>query len=78
MPKLVGTAREYVLSVLREHQDREIAAVELHEMQPEPDHFSKENIFNLMPRLERDGLVCRTSEGRYAWWAITEAGLKNP
>lgn len=75
MPKQVGTAREYVLSVLREHHDREIAATELHELQPQPAKFTKENLFNLMPRLEREGLVCRTTEGRSAWWAITARGL---
>lgn len=76
MPKKAGTAREYVLSMLREHADREIGVPELHALQPEPGKFTKENLFNLMPRLLGEGLVCRSSEGRSSWWAITAAGMR--
>ncbi len=75
MPKKTGTARDHVLSTLQKYVDREITTAELHEMQPKGGHISKENIFNLMPKLEREGLISRTAEGRWCWWAITEKGL---
>jgi hypothetical protein len=76
MPKITGTAREYVLNVLRQYADREVQVSELHHMQPQPAKFSKENLFNLMPKLLADGLVVRTVEGRAVWWAISDAGLR--
>ena len=75
MPKKFGTARDHVLSTLQRHADREITTAELFDLQPPGGHISKENIFNLMPKLEREGVICRTAEGRWCWWAITEKGL---
>lgn len=75
MPKKFGTARNHVLTTLQKYRDREITAAELHELQPTGWKISKENVFNLMPKLEREGLVCRSTEGRWCWWAITAQGL---
>jgi DNA-binding PadR family transcriptional regulator len=72
MPKVKGTAKEYVLSLLREHPDRELQVSDFFEHQSGPRKFTKQSLHNTLLRLLDAKLVVKGSEGRAAWWAIAQ------
>ncbi len=72
-PKKSGTAREFVLQILRLYADREMQVADQYDLAG--GRFTKDNLANLMPKLLAEGLVTRTTDGRSAWWAVTSAGL---
>ncbi len=74
MPKLTGTATEFILNTLRELADRELQVSELHTACN--GKFSKENLTNSLARMLAQGTVVKSVDAnRAAWWAISDRGL---
>jgi hypothetical protein len=72
MPKLTGTATEFVLNTLRQHADRECSIADLHAHCE--GRFSKDNLHNACKRLHDRGLLVKQVDGeRSVFWAIVRA-----
>ncbi len=76
MPKTIGTAREYILHVLRSFPDRELQVHDLYAWQGESRQHSKQNLTNTLARMLSEGLVERYNEPNgHAYWAISARGM---
>lgn len=69
-----GTASEFVLQTLTKHADRELRLVDLTDLAS--GRFSRDNLFASLKLFFADGQVTRSKNGREAWWAVTELGLR--
>lgn len=68
-----GSATEFVLQTLREHDDRELQVRDLAELAQ--GRFQAANISQSLNALTEAGAVVKTKEGREVWWAIAPARL---
>lgn len=68
MPKIHGTAREFILQTLNAYPDRELQVADLHDWCE--GKFTKENIGNALAKLLVEGKVVKNVDGRSVWWAV--------